>query len=293
MVTTQLELETVTPMFLHGHDNKIVELRPPPFKALFRYWWRTVQDCDTDSLWKNEAKLFGSTKGKAPFAIRISRKKDLQQTKYKPLPHKPDNDRLAFKADAYKSGQPFDLYLIAKGDSDASAYKQIAKLGFLLGGIGNRSRRGFGSIRETNWIFSDVSNLQDEVLKILNSVTEEDRFQINNFTINSRTVKIIEPKKSYHNPEFPVIQHIFFGKLTNNVNALLKKIGKATHNHDNDALGYAKGRNRLASPVHVHIQKIQNEYLPVATQLWSPYPNNRPPRDIQQKQQHFIYDIIK
>ena len=71
MNTIQLELETVTPMFLHGHDDKIVELRPPPFKALFRYWWRAVQDCDTDSLRKKEAKLFGSTDGKAPFSIRI------------------------------------------------------------------------------------------------------------------------------------------------------------------------------------------------------------------------------
>ena len=293
MNSTQLNLETVTPMFLRGYDHKTLELRPPPFKALFRYWWRTVQDCDTDSLRKNEAKLFGSTKGKAPFAIRIPRKKDLQQTKYKPLPHKPDNDRLAFKTDAYKGGQSFDLYLITKSDSDASTYKQIAKLGFLLGGVGNRSRRGFGSVRETTWDFSDVPSLQNDIMETLNSVAQDNRFQINNFTINGRTVKIIESKKrTHHPPEYPVIQRIFFGKLTNNVNDLLKKIGTATHNHDNDALGYAKGRKRLASPVHVHIQKIGSEYLPVATQLWSPYPNNRPTHNFQQKQEQFIDAII-
>lgn len=44
MLRTILNLETVTPMFLHGHDNKILELRPPPFKALFRYWWRAVSN---------------------------------------------------------------------------------------------------------------------------------------------------------------------------------------------------------------------------------------------------------
>ena len=31
MHTTQLELEIVTPMFLHGHDPNLLELRPPPF----------------------------------------------------------------------------------------------------------------------------------------------------------------------------------------------------------------------------------------------------------------------
>ena len=60
MKMTLLNLETVTPMFLHGSDNDNLELRPPPFKALFRYWWRTVQDCEADSLRDNEAKLFGN-----------------------------------------------------------------------------------------------------------------------------------------------------------------------------------------------------------------------------------------
>jgi len=118
MHTTQLELETVTPMFLHGHDNTIVELRPPPFKALFRYWWRTVQNCDADTL-------------------------------YKPLPHKPDNDRFGKKINAFNIEQPFELSLITKTEAEADYYRQVAKLGFLLGGIGARSRRGFGSIRET------------------------------------------------------------------------------------------------------------------------------------------------
>ena len=295
MDITHLNLETVTPMFLHGHYKKIVELRPPPFKALFRYWWRTVQDCDWRSLQKAEADLFGSTKGKAPFAIRIPRKKDLQQTKYKPLPHKPDNDRLAFKTDAYKGGQSFDLYLITKSDSDAPTYKQIAKLGFLLGGVGNRSRRGFGSIRETGWDFSDVSSLRDEVLKTLNSVAEGDRFQRNNFTIKDRTVTTIESKKRTHDsPEYPVIQRVFFGELTNGLGNLLVKIGQATHDaklrNRDDTLG--GGNPRMASPVIVSIQMIGTQYLPVVTQLWSPYPNNRSPHRFQQKQEQFIDAII-
>ena len=50
MNSTQLNLETVTPMFLRGYDKRTPELRPPPFKALFRYGGGTVQtDCDEHS----------------------------------------------------------------------------------------------------------------------------------------------------------------------------------------------------------------------------------------------------
>ena len=294
METTQLELVTVTPMFLHGHNNKVVELRPPPFKALFRYWWRTAQDCDMASLKKDEANLFGSTKIKSPFTVRIPQNNDLEQSQYKPLPHKHDRDRLGFKMDAYECGQSFDLYLVTKSDSDASTYKQIAKLGFLLGGVGNRSRRGFGSIRETRWNLSDVSMLQKEVLDTLNGVGKGGRFQINNFTINGRNVTIIERIKVPRKPNYPVIQNIFFGRLMDDVNILLRNIGKATsiakQNNKDHTLG--NGRPRMASPVIVTILMIDDEYLPVVTQLSSPYPNNRPPHNFEKKQEQFIDAII-
>lgn len=295
MIRNPLNLKTVTPMFLHGHDNKIVELRPPPFKALFRYWWRTVQDCSWKSLRNKEAELFGSTDGKAPFSIRILGTTKLDIIREKPLPHKPDNDRLGFKMDAYKGGKPFDLHLITKSESDACQYKQIAKLGFLLGGVGNRSRRGFGSIREAGWNFPDVPCLRNELVKTLNGVAEKDLFQINDFTINRRTVKIIEPKKGCRNPKFPIIQRIFFGELTNDVNMLLKNIGKATSDakRRNEDYTLGGGRPRMASPIIVRIQKINNQYLPVVTQLLSPYPNNQNPDNFEKKQFNFIEDIIK
>ena len=210
--------------------------------------------------------------------------------KYNPLPHKGSS-----KIDAYDVGKSFNLRLITKNTSDACCYKQIAKLGFLLGGVGNRSRRGFGSIRETGWNFSDVSSLRDEVLKTLNDVAEGDRFQINNFRIKDRTVTIIESKKrTHHPPEYPVIQRVFFGELTKGLGNLLVKIGQATHDaklrNRDDTLG--GGNPRMASPVIVSIQMIGTQYLPVVTQLWSPYPNNRSPHRFQQKQEQFIDAII-
>ena len=287
MPRTTLNLETVTPMFLHGHDNKILELRPPPFKALFRYWWRTVQDCEVEPLRRTEAKLFGSTDGKAPLSIRTLGKTNLDKIRYKPLPHKPDNDRRGIKMPAYKASQSFELYLITKNEPDACRYKQIAKLGFLLGGVGNRSRRGFGSIRETDWNFPDVCDLRNEVLETLNTVARDNRFQIND-------EKIIESKLSSF-PNYPVIQRIFFGELTSNVDNLLVKIGRATSdakqkNRDH-ALG--DGKPRMASPVVVRIQMASCHYVPVVTQLYSVYPPGAKPETFQEKQHKFIEDIIR
>ena len=266
MSETQLKLETVTPMFLHGARTNRVELRPPPFKALFRYWWRTVQDCDTDLLRESEAKRFGSTKGKAPFSIRIPRTTNLNTKQYKPLPHR--KDRLGFKRDSYNGGQSFNLYLITKDKSDIPIYKQIAKLGFLLGGVGNRSRRGFGSVREKDWNFKNICDLRDVILATLNAVAGQASrgFKIKGPTIKS-TLTHFPKYPVIQFPKYPVIQCIYFGEPTCDVDSLLEKIGQATHDHKDDALGYARGQRRLASPIHVRIQKVGDEYVPVITQL--------------------------
>ena len=312
MQKTKLNLETVTPMFLHGYDNKVLELRPPPFKALFRYWWRAaVQDCDWKSLSAAEAELFGSTEGKAPFSIRISGTTNLGPTKkYNPLPHKGGT-----KMDAYDVGKPFNLCLITKNGSDTSTYKQIAKLGFLLGGIGNRSRRGFGSIREAAWNFADVSDLRKEILDTLNGVwntcnaiasVPKKQFQIKDFCINSHTIEIIRSEGCDHDlPKYPVVRRIFFGKPTDNFKDLLKQIGQETHKaklrNNDDTLG--AGTPRMASPIVISIQMVGCQYIPVVTQLSSCYPKytqrniRRKPSDdeniIRRKQTQFIDAIIK
>ena len=276
MNRTVLNLETVTSMFLHGENSRNLELRPPPFKSLMRYWWRTVQDCDANQLRKAEAKLFGSTDRKAPFSIRIPGTQNLAMGSYKPLPHK---QKPVFKA--YKADKSFDLYLITKNKSDASTYELIAKLGFLLGGVGNRSRRGFGSIRETNWNITDVSDLRQEVLNTLNAVAGTNRFQMKG--------QIIESKLT-HFPNYPIILSIYFGNSTSDVDSLLRKIGHATHKHKDNALGSATPR--MASPIHVRIQKVGNRYIPVVTQLHSIYPQYNTPNNFKQKQKDFIDTII-
>jgi CRISPR-associated protein Cmr1 len=253
MESVDLRLETVTPLFLHGADNETLDgLRPPPFKALFRYWWRAVQGpSDLDGLREAEAELFGATSRRSPLLIRIPGGVSLSQVDdYQPLPHRPGG----FVRQAYSPGQSFLMKLSAP---ELAFYTRIAKIGFLLGGVGNRSRRGFGSIRDQSWNFATLDDLRSEVLQTLDGLASG-RF--------SETGGIIKSNRRNF-PNYPVIQKIYFGRLTNNVDGLLRRIGQATHDYANPALGSASPR--MASPIHVRVQKIGDAVVPIVTQLSS------------------------
>lgn len=295
MQTTQLELETVTPMFLHGANSRNgLELRPPPFKALFRYWWRATQSITrSNDLREEEGKRFGKTGQKSPLLIRLSFSEELKKDGYQPLPHhtggwdcgnclqgeKPC--RKNYSNDAYCPGQQFKVTLTA---NNVPHYASVAKLGFLLGGVGNRSRRGFGSVRETSWVFQDVPHLRSEILQTLDSVAGPRQFVDNGSSIVSSLTLLA----------YPVIREIFFGQpMYNDPVPLLKKIGQATHDHydrHNNALGYARGQQRMASPIHIRIQKVGNNYIPIVTQLHWRYPEYTI-TDLH-RQQAFIDQII-
>ena len=273
-MNTTLNLEIVTPMFLRGTDNRTPELRPPAFKALFRYWWRAaVGETNVNTLREKEGDLFGSTKGRSPLSISIPGSVALRSAEYPPLPHR-DN----FRIQAFSPNGCFSLTLTAP---ELREYKKIAKLSFLLGGVGNRSRRGFSSIRYQNWGFQNIDELRNEVHQTLDQISPG-IFQQNGGRIDKRaTVNI---------PDYPIILNIYFGNtLSPNIDDLLRTIGWATHDHSNEALG---GINpRMASPIHVRIQKVNSQFVPIVTQLHSVFPD-RSPAAYEERQQDFINAII-
>ena len=278
MHTTRLELETVTPMFLRGSDNRTLELRPPPFKALFRYWWRAVVgETNVDLLRNREANLFGNTKKRSPLSIRISGQGLLAAGARAPLPH-----RQNFTEQAYLPNGRFTLTLtVPRG----SPYEEIAEIGFLLGSVGNRSRRGFGSIRyQQGWNFQTVSDLQNKVQDTL------DRISLGRFAQNGNTIEV---DHTIPIPAYPVVKAVHFGqKLWNDVNDLLKHIGQVTSSeraNGNDAVGSADPR--MASPLIVRVHRIDNTFVPVVTQLNSIFPGPNP-NCYKQKQADFINGIF-
>lgn len=275
MNTTQLRLEIVTPMFLRGSDNETPELRPPAFKALFRYWWRTaVGETNLNTLREEEGNLFGNTKGRSPLSIRIRGGVAPSSGEYAPLPHDPGR----FQSQALSPNGSFNLTLTAP---ELTEYERIAKISFLLGGVGNRSRRGFGSMRYQNWNFQNIDELRNEVYQTLDQISPGGFRQSHGRIDKDPTVSI---------PDYPVILNIYFGNtLSANSEILLRKIGQAMHKYSHDALG---GINpRMASPIHVRIQKVNDQFVPIVTQLHSVFPDG-PPTSYTTIQQNFINAII-
>ena len=188
--------------------------------------------------------------------------------------------RKNYRSEAYCPGEHFTIRLTA---DNLTYYESIAKLGFLLGGVGNRSRRGFGSIRDVGWHFANIPDLRDDILHTLDNITGPGQFVIN--AVGDSIVS----RPSFF--KYPVIRKIFFGQPTTNLQLLLKNIGQATHDHDDDALGYAYPQKRLASPIHVRIQKVGNDYLPIVTLMRWNYQGYNRLADLK-KQRMFIDAII-
>lgn len=69
------EMETLTPAFLAGADQDVVDLRAASFRGLLRWWWRAGWvGSDTDQLRQAEGALFGSTDLGLKSTLRITTK---------------------------------------------------------------------------------------------------------------------------------------------------------------------------------------------------------------------------
>ncbi|MEI6315153.1 MAG: type III-B CRISPR module RAMP protein Cmr1 [Syntrophus sp. (in: bacteria)] len=154
------EIEAVTPMFLGGADieNGVPEFRAASIKGLLRYWYRAIYP---KSLPTDEVRIFGSTDGRSPFRLKteliepkfgekgdswegtsiaylgygllkIREKKTWTQRKYF---HTGSKFRISFRFDT--SFPQNDKIFVLR------AFWALS----MLGGLGSRSRRGFGSYK--------------------------------------------------------------------------------------------------------------------------------------------------
>jgi CRISPR-associated protein Cmr1 len=150
----KIELETVTPLFLGGAQGKGAppELRPPAFRGAMRYWLRAalggvIGDRNLEGLKQAERAVFGSTDYGSPIGLRIPfiPFKALRVAKVPILPHKGQG-----KVPAFKAGQRFELVMTQTRDKRIevwqAAYTSL-QLALTFGGVGLRSRRGYGTLR--------------------------------------------------------------------------------------------------------------------------------------------------
>ncbi len=168
----EARMKIVTPCFLEGASRQ-AELRIPSVKGVLRFWWRALAYSQlsrkpkaVESLRTNEEELFGSTNtgqsrlllslipAKKPNIIPAERR--LQDNR---KPVGPGSRYLGYGLMAAFGKQPgklhraclnppceFTLRLGAKNRHDLEKILPALKLFGLVGGLGSRSRKGYGSV---------------------------------------------------------------------------------------------------------------------------------------------------
>jgi len=223
---------------MHGEDTSVAELRPPSIKGAMRFWWRAINgNLSLDDLKKQESLLFGGASEnstmKSSFRIKLI-SKNLQTEQVDPLPHK--NSR--FRISGYRENQNFKIEFIGR---KLDIVNDVFELTSILGGFGQRSRRGFGSIQVQDTI--NIEYIKNLIQKINASFDY----------------------KSDNN--YPYIKDIEIGKEYINMNDLIKTISSATHHHNGDGMFGSVRNGRYASPIYISVIKDGTQYRPIITTL--------------------------
>lgn len=148
-------LETVTPLFLGGANPRgAPELRPPAFRGALRYWLRAalggvIGDNNLEALHDLESSVFGSTDFGSRIHVRLSGLDGGPRSNVeKILPHK--EGREAGARQAIQAAQRFVLMLSTPDYVSQEVWKAsigALRLSVIFGGVGLRSRRGYGTLR--------------------------------------------------------------------------------------------------------------------------------------------------
>ncbi|MBD3192925.1 MAG: type III-B CRISPR module RAMP protein Cmr1 [Candidatus Heimdallarchaeota archaeon] len=283
---TTYDCQSITPLFLGGADNDIAELRVPSIKGLLRFWWRAIVGLPIKSLQKKEGEIFGSSEegvGRSNFSIRLVAEKEPVRKNHLMLPHK----RRSFTKEGITVDQEFSLILSSlKGNHQN--YSEILQASLLLGGIGKRSRRGFGSIKisSINGKASTFDYSLKSILQLINSI--KDDYRIVDGKIKLKAQRNL--KKRY-----PFLKEIELSKEPlSSWKEVVEKIGWATHHYAReDAIGIGRGKQRLASPIYIStIKKAPNEYFPIVSTLETVFKNKKTTQRHYEKQEEFKEEIL-
>lgn len=340
MITLEAHLRIVTPLFMAGANQQQAELRVASVKGVLRYWWRAIalgRLKSLDAVKTAEDQLFGSTEGQAQFVMRL----DPPQVE-----GKLDNGKIlkngtttvgsgarylgygvmeafASSKKGTQAGQltrpcllpPIDttLHIIGKSrakncpkEEDWQDLRQaIIALG-LFGGLGSKSRKGYGSCnlvslkqdQASYWTEPhDAQSLYDCITKFWSAITPVaslpaytafSRFtRIDVVATDSNPLTVLntlgsamqmyrswgkdgkvngEPAEKNFKDDHDWSKGLLSGRRGFHPQRVVFGL---PHNYGNhiDCKPASKDYERRASPLFVHIQQIGNDYAAVVAIL--------------------------
>ncbi|MBD3338447.1 MAG: type III-B CRISPR module RAMP protein Cmr1 [Candidatus Lokiarchaeota archaeon] len=236
MESIKFTCKLITPMFLAGADGKSVELRPPSIKGAMRFWWRASlwgiekKSISHNYLESEEGKIFGTASNngkKSSFSIRIKFPEVFNPTRAKLKSRKvmclikgkmrPINilEYLAYGTLEYQRGDGnifirdylpagYNFTIIININENIENYEKIKnnliKSMYLLsifGGLGAKTRNGFGGFTVTNPDKFSETGLQYPYPN--NDFFKENTKNVDlpNYTAFSNKIKIFKLNEAY------------------------------------------------------------------------------------------------
>lgn len=240
MQTIEAQYEIVTPMFIGGADkNDEPEIRPPSIKGALRFWWRALhwETCLKEqgknpnkaftALYQQEAELFGAAakdnmygQGKISLKVKFDKgQSTLHVLKGQSIVPTLNSGQIyllgrglyhfknKFLRDAISPEQTFKVIMKLQDEVEAENVINALLAFGLLGGLGSRSRKGWGSIAIRSLVHTDKDRNQHSIAV----PTDNDSYKKCLSKIMGSMTETSHPFRLYL--EIPVL--IFHNKLIN------------------------------------------------------------------------------
>ncbi len=274
----EFTLEILTPMFLGGANPQDAELRAASIKGALRFWWRALQaETNINDLRRRENEIFGGSEGDSGQKSRVKIEvetdlkpvlEDLPKGTTYPVKHFNlgiihylsyglyEYQRGAgnvYVKKHFKPGKSFKIILFLSGLSDDDNKKEVLKAFKALirfGGLGAKSRNGFGSLNlvNSNPKLNDFpENFQNDLVKYTAFSRESRLFVFSEH--NSWQDALSEIGMTYRNARLSLEKkHTFYkrGYLGRPIEAKFEKIPNFIRN------------GRHTKPYFLHVSKTQS-----------------------------------
>lgn len=212
LLKVTFECKVITPMFLGGADGS-PELRVTGFKSEMRFWLRAllggILNEDSKKVAEIEQVFFGGTKGngsQSTILMSLNYSEENFEVGKKPLlPHKSGNSVAMKKCImpetlfclVFKTSRGKHVFRDNSGKEIASIDKEtlfnisldLFRFVSILGTVGQRSNRGFGSfsiVSEHSKQFSKINEISEEIKKSKSKLTESLKELSNSISLETK-----------------------------------------------------------------------------------------------------------
>lgn len=251
-----VDLVVLTDMQMHRTRGQR-EFRVPSVRGVMNYWWRAVQyNTHWSNMLSKSVAIFGGTAKKEK---EKGRKSSVAMSYSSSKPNPVDaGDHIQLRM--MKTTSPADL----------NRFCDILHLAVCLGGFGNRSRRGSGSLQFVEDQWSAPEDFLQTVEELIRRIAPTNSVKI---TRKKSGLFLESFKPSFH----PTIQSVWVsptGHSTNSqaLQALTTASKRANPSNSFQYLGNISRKNgnsksRVASPLHGTVCKINGRYHVVVTEV--------------------------